>query len=260
MRVSRTIKKYRYLTWHTVKTTALYTYLLIKGVIFNTLAILCPTCVRQLLFSLNKKAYVHFRHLFFPILAFFIARDTNGAFVLEIGTGHATLAKYLSTQPKDFAKMYGLNLPLYTVTVEKSKKFYKKFHKKLQKLANVLHINADGYQVLRLFGPKSLDMIIILFPDPWHKARHHKRRPLTTEFFKQAYWRLKPGGKILIATDHKEYFTFILNNLLEFSDKFKITQGRFEPKNLRIPPTHYYKKWARVKKQSYYILAEKSQK
>ena len=52
---------------------------------------------------------------------------------------------------------------------------------------------------------RSVDEIWLFFPDPWHKARHHKRRLLTPEFAALAASRLKPGGIWRIATDWADY-------------------------------------------------------
>jgi tRNA (guanine-N7-)-methyltransferase len=45
----------------------------------------------------------------------------------------------------------------------------------------------------------------IYFPDPWHKARHHKRRLIQPKFVAHLVSRLKPGGYIHLATDWQNY-------------------------------------------------------
>lgn len=54
----------------------------------------------------------------------------------------------------------------------------------------------------------ALDTIIVNFPDPWPKAGHTDHRLLRVPFFELAASRLKPAGKILLTTDHDEYFEF----------------------------------------------------
>ena len=56
----------------------------------------------------------------------------------------------------------------------------------------------------------SLAGIQIFFPDPWPKARHHKRRLIQTEFIKQLVVALKPGGFIHCATDWENYAEHML--------------------------------------------------
>lgn len=54
----------------------------------------------------------------------------------------------------------------------------------------------------------ALDTIIVNFPDPWPKAGHTDHRLLRVPFFELAASRLRVGGKILLTTDHDEYFEF----------------------------------------------------
>lgn len=50
-----------------------------------------------------------------------------------------------------------------------------------------------------------LENIYVLFPDPWPKKRHHKRRIVSVEFLKEAERVLQNGGNCFIATDHDSY-------------------------------------------------------
>lgn len=54
----------------------------------------------------------------------------------------------------------------------------------------------------------ALDLIVVNFPDPWPKAGHTEHRLLRAGFFQLAASRLKPGGSLLLTTDHDEYFGF----------------------------------------------------
>jgi tRNA (guanine-N7-)-methyltransferase len=52
----------------------------------------------------------------------------------------------------------------------------------------------------------SLDVLHIYFPDPWPKARHHKRRLIQPKFMPVVERVLRPGGRLSIVTDHQGYF------------------------------------------------------
>ncbi len=52
-----------------------------------------------------------------------------------------------------------------------------------------------------LFAPASLSLVVLNFPDPWWKAKHHKRRIVSDAFAQLLASRLKPGGRLLIQTD-----------------------------------------------------------
>jgi tRNA (guanine-N7-)-methyltransferase len=60
----------------------------------------------------------------------------------------------------------------------------------------------------------SLDRLFVLFPDPWQKARHHKRRLVSPAFAEEAARLLKPGGRLRLATDWADYADQMLKVLL----------------------------------------------
>ncbi len=73
-------------------------------------------------------------------------------------------------------------------------------------LDNVRIIEADAVVAIEHLLPvRSVDEIWLFFPDPWHKARHHKRRLLTPEFASLTASRMKSGGIWRIATDWADY-------------------------------------------------------
>ncbi len=59
------------------------------------------------------------------------------------------------------------------------------------------------------FNDESIDGIYILFPDPWPKKRHHKRRLINPVFAELVKRKLKRGGFVVVATDHHEYAEII---------------------------------------------------
>jgi len=73
-------------------------------------------------------------------------------------------------------------------------------------VTNVRVFNKDARSVLiNNVLPDSLDGAYILFPDPWHKKRHHKRRLINPEFADILFSRLKAGGAVIAATDSHDY-------------------------------------------------------
>jgi tRNA (guanine-N7-)-methyltransferase len=69
----------------------------------------------------------------------------------------------------------------------------------------------DGLQVLAdALGPGSLDEVRVFFPDPWPKARHSKRRLVTPAFAALVADRLRPGGRLHVATDWASYADQVL--------------------------------------------------
>jgi tRNA (guanine-N7-)-methyltransferase len=75
-----------------------------------------------------------------------------------------------------------------------------------QHLANLKLIQHDAVEVVQqMIAPGSLAGIHIFFPDPWPKARHHKRRLVQPAFAALLASRLQPGGMLHCATDWEHY-------------------------------------------------------
>jgi len=73
-------------------------------------------------------------------------------------------------------------------------------------LGNLRICQHDAVEVVRDMLPEaSLDGVHVFFPDPWHKARHNKRRLIQPPFVELLAARLKPGGYFHCATDWEEY-------------------------------------------------------
>lgn len=73
-------------------------------------------------------------------------------------------------------------------------------------LTNLRIMCHDAVEVLQNNIPDgSLDMVQLFFPDPWHKARHHKRRIVQTPFVELVRQKLAVGGIFHMATDWENY-------------------------------------------------------
>lgn len=80
-----------------------------------------------------------------------------------------------------------------------------------EKLDNVRVICDDAVQVLQRRVPDaSLDELLLYFPDPWPKKRHHKRRIVQPAFVALVARKLKPGGVLRMATDWQPYAEHML--------------------------------------------------
>jgi tRNA (guanine-N7-)-methyltransferase len=80
-----------------------------------------------------------------------------------------------------------------------------------QGLQNLRLIQHDAFEVLtHMVAPESLDGVHIFFPDPWHKARHNKRRLIQAPLVKLLCSRMKKGGYLHCATDWQDYAEQIL--------------------------------------------------
>ena len=81
-------------------------------------------------------------------------------------------------------------------------------------IANVRVIAHDAVEVLaHQIASASLDEVLLYFPDPWPKKRHHKRRIVQPAFAALVADRLKPGGCFKLATDWEPYAAWMLDVL-----------------------------------------------
>ena len=78
-------------------------------------------------------------------------------------------------------------------------------------LGNVRAICRDAVEVLQqCVAPDSLAELLLYFPDPWPKKRHHKRRIVQPAFVELVASRLRPGGVLRMATDWQPYAEHML--------------------------------------------------
>ena len=76
----------------------------------------------------------------------------------------------------------------------------------LSSTKNLTIVRHDAVEIVRdMIAENSLDGVHIYFPDPWRKARHHKRRLVAQPFIGLLASRIRPGGYIHCATDWENY-------------------------------------------------------
>ncbi len=83
-----------------------------------------------------------------------------------------------------------------------------------ENISNVRVYSCDALEVLKsCVADASLDRLMLFFPDPWHKSRHHKRRIVQPEFAQLVRSKLKVGGVFHLATDWEQYAEHMLEVL-----------------------------------------------
>lgn len=104
-------------------------------------------------------------------------------------------------------------------------------------LENVRLHHGDAREVVDALPDASLDRVFILFPDPWQKARHHKRRLIQPAFIENLARVVKPGGRFRFATDWSNYADWTLERMLARPDLFRWTSERAD--DWRIAPADH---------------------
>ena len=115
-------------------------------------------------------------------------------------------------------------------------------------LTNLRASTHDAVEVLReQIAPGTLDEVLVLFPDPWHKKRHHKRRLIQPPFVELIASRLAPGGMLKLATDWEEYALQMLD-VMRGNPQFTNLSpgGDWMPRPEERAPTRFEKRGARL--------------
>ena len=164
--------------------------------------------------------------------------DWNAAFgrqaprVLEIGFGMgATTAEIAAARPADDF----LGVEVHEPGVGALLKLIGE-----QELTNIRVVQHDAVEVLEhMIAADSLDGVHIYFPDPWHKARHHKRRLIQPKFVALLVSRLRPGGYIHLATDWQNYAEQMLEVLSAESALENTAGSNYAPRPDYRPVTKF---------------------
>lgn len=129
---------------------------------------------------------------------------------LEIGSGKGTfLAQQAPMQPN--TNFLG---------IEYAGEFFRYAADRLRRLnlGNARMLYADAQVFLRWRVPThALDVLHLYFADPWPKSRHHKRRTVQDQFFRDAHRTLKPNGELRIVTDHDDYWEWMAEHFDRFT-------------------------------------------
>ena len=122
-------------------------------------------------------------------------------------------------------------------------------------LKNVAIHMGDARDVLRQLAPSSIERAFILFPDPWPKRKHRKRRLVNTSLLDLLALALRPGAELRIGTDIGDYARTMLE---AFAREPRFIWQAESPADWRVrpsdwPATRYEAKAAAAGRRSYYF-------
>jgi tRNA (guanine-N7-)-methyltransferase len=164
-------------------------------------------------------------------LDFAAAFGREAPLLVEVGSGDgATLEALAAAHPE--ANLLGFEVFLPTVASTLSR---------LDRagLKNVRMLVADAQQAIPiLLGPESVAEVWTFFPDPWHKARHHKRRLVNPGFARTVARVLVPGGRWRLATDWEDYAIWI-REVLDAEPQFAAEFAQGAPRFAQRPVTRF---------------------
>lgn len=128
-------------------------------------------------------------------------------------------------------------------------------HAKKFELTNLRVFSQDALLVLESIPLASLDKVYLLFPDPWPKKRHHKRRIVNEHFVTLIAHRLKAHGQFHLATDWQPYADHMLSTL-NASILLKNCFTDFAPQGMR-PKTKFERRGEKLNHQIFDLVYER---
>lgn len=115
-------------------------------------------------------------------------------------------------------------------------------------IGNVRVMREDAVQILNTcIADNSLDRLLLFFPDPWHKKRHHKRRIVQPDFIELLSRKIRPGGCLHMATDWEDYARHMLE-VMGQSPAFRncAGAGNYSPRPDYRPVTKFEQRGQRL--------------
>jgi tRNA (guanine-N7-)-methyltransferase len=114
-------------------------------------------------------------------------------------------------------------------------------------LSNVRISTHDAVEVLRdQLGEGALDRVLLFFPDPWPKKRHHKRRIVQPDFARLVASRLRRGGRFQLATDWEPYALHMREVLDACPQLRNLHPGGWAPRPVERPLTRFERRGERL--------------
>ena len=121
----------------------------------------------------------------------------NKNVVLDIGFGNG---EYTAAYANAFQEKHLIATEVYLSGIGSLIGLINKY-----KISNISIFDDDVRLLMDQMPKEFLDSVNILFPDPWQKAKHHKRRLISEDFLYQLHPLLKPNAKIFVRTDWEDY-------------------------------------------------------
>lgn len=152
---------------------------------------------------------------------------------IDLGCGDGS---FLIAMAKEFPERNFLGVERL---LGRAKKVSRKAEKAGLTNCKVLRLESK-YVIEYLFPEESIDRLHLLCPDPWPKARHHRRRLVQQDFLDCLYKALKPEGEFCFKTDHPEYYEWVCEEMNQFK---KFTQREWNEDTFFYPKTDFQIQW-----------------
>lgn len=154
--------------------------------------------------------------------------DRDAPVHVDLGCGDGSFLQLLAAERPD-TNFLGIERLLHRV---------RSSNRKAEKMPNVRIVRSETMFVLQhLLSPESVQSFYLLFPDPWPKRRHHRRRIVTAGFLRAINRCLTDHGALFVATDDTDYFT-VIRGLTNSAAHFATVNADW-----KLPATTFEKKF-----------------
>jgi tRNA (guanine-N7-)-methyltransferase len=174
--------------------------------------------------------------------------QNNNPIIVEIGCGNGHYLIKLAQEEKE-KNFIGIDI--------KNKRIIRCREKELKyNLKNITWICGEALKSLNLlFNDNSIDEMLMPFPDPWPKKRHHKKRLFKKNFIDIFYSKLKKNGIFTFITDYKEYFDVSLE-LINNDKRFQLFKNSDQNKD-KFTTSLFGEKWKKENREFYLFSIKK---
>ena len=179
------------------------------------------------------------------------AFDNSNPLHLEIGSGRGEFIYNKALQNPN------VNFFAVDVKEKRIKTIIRRLDENLHKNVKVIKVFIDS-ETIKKFPKDKIEKIYLLFPDPWPKKKHHRRRIIQSNFIDNLNILLKVNGVLEITTDHQGYAMWIKEHFDERNDFEPI----YKEKYLRNPQKNHIITYFEEKKRAegyipYYFFYKK---
>ncbi|OJF14594.1 tRNA (guanosine(46)-N7)-methyltransferase TrmB [Couchioplanes caeruleus] len=170
-------------------------------------------------------------------------RDAPRVLEIGFGMGESTAAMAAADPGRDY-----LGIEVHTPGIGNLLALVRE-----RSLTNVRVAHGDAMELVRRLAPGSLDAVHAFFPDPWPKARHHKRRLIQPAHVAPLRERLRPGGTLHCATDWAHYAAAMAQTL-DADPGLANAHGGFAPRPAHRPVTKFEQRGVRAGREIFDLV------
>lgn len=193
--------------------------------------------------KLSKNIYTFKKNT--PIKTNELFSDSCEKFILELGSGWGEVAIELALTNPNFG---------FVLMEKKASRIdytLKKIEEKEINNIRIIPINFNWF-LCELFEAEKFDEVILNFPDPWPKNKHHKHRTVNLQFLDKLHYLLKPKGLFRFATDHEPYAKEVIR-LFDQDERFDYKNEKFGFSRPSFPKSIFEMDSIKINRKVYYI-------